>query len=255
MKYPCDIIKDLLPLYIDDVLSEESRRAVSEHLTECDSCQKYHAAITDAAMLNGDMPITSNEEEKTMSESLKKVKLQINKRQHRMVIAAILAVIIVLSGWQLLFNIPLKIVDSADVQVSVNNYKIQDLPYEIYGSTDNEGNTQVTISKYDDTDDNSPTYRVEIPAMPDSKLVVTEDMLDAGGYVSVITINSRYSMVNGDSDMEGDTLYYEPFHTTILGNSYTEEFSKTIQRLEFRPINKVCVMNYDGTETVLWEKK
>lgn len=253
MKYPCEIIKDLLPLFVDDVLSPESRQAVSEHLAECDSCQAYHRAIEAGTAMPENQ--TTQEEDKTMSESLKNVKSQINKRQRRMVVAAILAVIIVLSGWQLLFNIPLKIVDPADVQVSVNSYKIQDLPYEIYGSTDNEGNTQVTISKYDDTDDNTPTYRVEIPAMPDSKLVVTEDMLDAGGYVSVITINSRYSMANGDSDMEGDTLYYEPFHTTILGNSYTEEFSKTIQRLEFRPINKVCVMNYDSTETVLWENK
>lgn len=38
MKIPCDIIKDLLPLYNDGVCSEESVNAVEEHLTDCPDC-------------------------------------------------------------------------------------------------------------------------------------------------------------------------------------------------------------------------
>lgn len=34
----CNIIKDLLPLYIDDVLSEDSREMVEKHLKECAKC-------------------------------------------------------------------------------------------------------------------------------------------------------------------------------------------------------------------------
>ena len=40
MKYPCNIIQDLLPLYHDNVCSEESRRAVQQHLPECEACQR-----------------------------------------------------------------------------------------------------------------------------------------------------------------------------------------------------------------------
>lgn len=40
MKIPCDIIKDLLPLYNDGVCSEESVNAVEEHLTDCPDCTK-----------------------------------------------------------------------------------------------------------------------------------------------------------------------------------------------------------------------
>ena len=39
MKYSCDIIRDLLPLYIDDVASASSRQMVEEHLAECAGCQ------------------------------------------------------------------------------------------------------------------------------------------------------------------------------------------------------------------------
>ena len=41
MKIKCEVIQDLLPLYVDDVLSDESRKLVEEHLAECDECRKY----------------------------------------------------------------------------------------------------------------------------------------------------------------------------------------------------------------------
>ncbi len=36
----CDIVRDLLPLYEDGLCSEESRRAVEEHLKTCEACRK-----------------------------------------------------------------------------------------------------------------------------------------------------------------------------------------------------------------------
>lgn len=38
----CEIIQDLLPLYIDNICSEESRRIVSEHLESCNECKKLY---------------------------------------------------------------------------------------------------------------------------------------------------------------------------------------------------------------------
>ncbi len=35
----CDVIKDILPLYVDNVVSEETKKIVSEHITECESCK------------------------------------------------------------------------------------------------------------------------------------------------------------------------------------------------------------------------
>ena len=40
MKISCNIIEDLLPLYVDDMVSEDSRQLVEEHLKECTTCQK-----------------------------------------------------------------------------------------------------------------------------------------------------------------------------------------------------------------------
>lgn len=35
----CEVIQDLLPLYLDDCCSKESRQLVEEHLKECDRCR------------------------------------------------------------------------------------------------------------------------------------------------------------------------------------------------------------------------
>ncbi len=37
-KTDCGIIRDLLPLYVDDICSESSRQLVNEHLKECPEC-------------------------------------------------------------------------------------------------------------------------------------------------------------------------------------------------------------------------
>ncbi len=39
MKYDCDVIRDLLPLYADKACSEKSRDVVEEHLQECPACR------------------------------------------------------------------------------------------------------------------------------------------------------------------------------------------------------------------------
>lgn len=38
MKYNCEIIKDLIPLYCDDVCSDASKTLVEEHTKECTAC-------------------------------------------------------------------------------------------------------------------------------------------------------------------------------------------------------------------------
>ncbi len=40
MNMKCDVIRDLLPLYADEVCSEESKRLVEEHLCSCGSCKE-----------------------------------------------------------------------------------------------------------------------------------------------------------------------------------------------------------------------
>lgn len=42
IKNECEIICDLLPLYVDDVCSDKTREAVKEHLAVCESCREKY---------------------------------------------------------------------------------------------------------------------------------------------------------------------------------------------------------------------
>jgi len=42
----CTIIRDVLPLYIDDVVSDDTAQMVKEHLNQCQTCQKEYEQMT-----------------------------------------------------------------------------------------------------------------------------------------------------------------------------------------------------------------
>lgn len=42
MKITCDVIQDLMPSYIDGILSEDSRTLVEEHMGTCQECRKMY---------------------------------------------------------------------------------------------------------------------------------------------------------------------------------------------------------------------
>lgn len=42
----CEIIRDLLPLYIDGLTSIESNQEIEKHLKNCEECQKYYQEMT-----------------------------------------------------------------------------------------------------------------------------------------------------------------------------------------------------------------
>lgn len=47
MKYPCGVIKDVLPLYYDDACSDQTKNVVEEHLEECASCKSLLQKLGD----------------------------------------------------------------------------------------------------------------------------------------------------------------------------------------------------------------
>ena len=45
MTIKCDIVKDMLPLYLDDLCSEENRKLVDNHLKNCGKCREALSAL------------------------------------------------------------------------------------------------------------------------------------------------------------------------------------------------------------------
>ena len=61
MKYECNVIRDLLPMYKDGVLSAESNKAIQEHLQECPKCREYHKNCTKDIRITDDTSVSEAE--------------------------------------------------------------------------------------------------------------------------------------------------------------------------------------------------
>lgn len=44
-KISCNIIKDILPLYLDEVVSDDTKEMIEDHLQSCESCRNEAAAL------------------------------------------------------------------------------------------------------------------------------------------------------------------------------------------------------------------
>ena len=245
MTYPCGIIRDLLPLYIDDVCNEESKQAVENHLSECKKCRNYYESMksTEGFVAKEN----DNSEDMKMANNLKNVKSKINKKIRNIVLGAVAAMVFVIVGVTLLFNVALKEVSPDDVIVSANVYSFEEL---IENSASNVPNSE-SVTIYSDVSDNSQKIEVRIPEI--GEITVTEDTIEKNKYVTVFSVSSEYFIRTIKHEIKGDTIYISAFKTTLLNNK-AESYQKTMTSLQFSEINRIVFVEDDGKETVLWSK-
>jgi hypothetical protein len=95
MKLDCSLIEDLYPLYEENELKPENRRAVEEHLKSCSKC---HELYQKGFGFTDDVFHFPDHEEEKMSKELDD-RIRLNFRLRRMkVIAVLLAAIIIVTG-------------------------------------------------------------------------------------------------------------------------------------------------------------
>lgn len=246
MNYPCGIIKDLLPLYIDDVCNEESKTAVEHHLSECEKCRQYYEAMksSDGFAQNQN----DNSEDIKMADSLKKVKAKINKKTRNVIICAAAAVILVAIAFDVLFSMPIKEIDLSNISVSAEVYPINELKGGLV-IDDNDNSVRISYGEADKDE----AYRITIPSMPEANIALSEQVMENNGYATVISWSSPYIMQVSSwmEDSDSDTLYVTSFRTTVLNNKAS---NYTTKQLEFREINKIVFVDDNGKETTLWNR-
>lgn len=85
MKVTCNVIKDILPLYIENMLSDDTRAMVEEHIEQCQQCRDY----LDDKKIISKMPIDTN------ISPLLKIKSTLRRKKIQTVILSIMFSIIV----------------------------------------------------------------------------------------------------------------------------------------------------------------
>ncbi len=245
MTYPCGIIRDLLPLYIDDVCNEESKQAVQKHLSECEECRSYYEAMKSTEAFEDKR--SDNSEDSKMASSLKNVKNKINKRIRNIALCAIAAVLVVIVGFNLLFNVAIKNVSLEDITASANVYSLT----ELIENPADEGTNSESVTIFSDENDNSEAVQVKIPEL--GMITLTEDTIEKCQYATVISVGSEYFLRTIESEVKNNTIYITAFKTTLL-NSKALDYQKQIYSLELQEINRIVFVESDGTETVLWSR-
>ena len=85
----CDIIKDILPLYVDEVVSEDTHNMVSKHLDQCEECHKKY----DDMKANVSIPMDHN------AKPLKNIKRAWNRKKIVLVcVTLVIAIFIMCCG-------------------------------------------------------------------------------------------------------------------------------------------------------------
>ncbi|MBQ3512831.1 MAG: zf-HC2 domain-containing protein [Lachnospiraceae bacterium] len=131
MKYPCNLIRDILPIYHDEVCSEESKTAVKEHLETCEDCKKYYENMCESDIV--ERFSFDDEMERKKADSIKELKKKMKKRDLLIIIGVVIGSLVVTTIMGLFVVLFMeKVYENAEVEVYAN---IED--YEKYMSGEN----------------------------------------------------------------------------------------------------------------------
>lgn len=104
MKIDCNIIRDLLPLYIDNLTSEQSNKTVEKHIEECEECR-----IMFNTLKNEITSKENNTKEDMWDKQSKKAIKRIKKRIMSLVVGTlVIGIILGLFGYDLLGFVEVK---------------------------------------------------------------------------------------------------------------------------------------------------
>lgn len=98
MKKNCEIIKDLIPMYVDNLTSEETNQFIKEHLDSCRDCSSYLRNVQRDLPSNDSLDVDTEINDQKL---MRNIKHRINK----MIFIALLIGVII--GSMVLFNIGL----------------------------------------------------------------------------------------------------------------------------------------------------
>lgn len=90
MNINCNIIKDLLPSYIDNISSEETKQLVGEHLKECEKCKEY------LDNMKSEISVSGVDEKKAIKIFSKEIK---KKRLVAIILSIVITLILAIVCW------------------------------------------------------------------------------------------------------------------------------------------------------------
>ncbi|MEA5024488.1 hypothetical protein SDC9_20742 [bioreactor metagenome] len=114
----CDIIRDLLPTYIEGLASAASNEEIEKHLAGCEECRTFHSEM--AGEIREEVPIAGDKE----VDCLKKVRISYIRRAAVAVGSVVVCLLVLISLFAVGFS-----VSSQDMDMT---YEVKDNHLEIH---------------------------------------------------------------------------------------------------------------------------
>lgn len=176
----CNIIKDLLPSYIEEICSEETAKTVEEHIEHCEKCQRYLQMMKQPT--NSILMMT--EEVTVAKEPFKRIN---KKRRIQVLIAVVITFMVTIIGaWvvqdvgavnDIFFPDEWGFATVTDDMEEWEGVKFNDQNYIIFDSifwrkviVNNANNEKNVLLRVKDDNDNIVIDEVQVPAGKSVKL-------------------------------------------------------------------------------------
>ncbi len=214
MKITCDIVKDLLPLYIDNTVSPSSKEYISKHIDCCPDCKDSWQKLQGEEEF---FVMTSAEE----IAPLQQIKQRLNRRKFITIGITIILMVFLISG----------IYYAVFVREHYVSYEDSDVHYRDGALVTNEN------------------YSCYVSLLsPDGKTIfiylsntIYEEHKDAQGLIQFETINAK------PNDNPVESIYYLP-------EKYTEQYWGNGLFDENESISRKQVESMKEVSFLIWEK-
>lgn len=227
-KKTCEVIGDLIPLYVDDVCSKESRQLVEEHLEECEACRQLYETMKMDVKISDD-----KEQRREDANIIKRVKRRIWIER---IIIAVLALFV---AGSLLFGVLLRLTATYKNMNDVVNME------EVYIEEDEKGNLWLVRS-------GNATMAARI--MPE---IYTQD-----GQPVLVDSKKIYNKLEDHKSYEMKVVFYESSLNYYVQKFFDAEIglvekekSMLLSREKLERYGQIVMEQTDGTKKVLWEKE
>lgn len=234
-KVTCEIIKDLMPLYVDGVLSDDSMKLVDEHIESCPECKDYYNQLKDS-----DVALKQDKAADDKA-TLKKIRRKLNLK--KIIVGCIVAAVVAAGAFGTYYKYVLDeshmsyeesgVYLENDVLKTKNNYYCM---YAFYAPGNEIEFITLTTTPYESRRD----QRKEAIEILDFK-VVDETYVEQDGVVETYEIKQAY--------------YVPPeYAEKLMSNGYWADHEDGTEE-GFKKANQEKVDELISVSTLLWERK
>lgn len=234
---PCEVVCDLLPVYIDGLCGEETSQLVREHLEECEECRKEHTAMSE------DMLRTKASAESKKGGALKKTLKKIKKHTVKMVCIYLAAALAAGGVLYTLMEIPLRTVHYSELELTVSHQTVtkenlRENESGFYTGTDTYGDEHPL--KILNVSINGRDFKFEILSEKAEPIINREMLfLVYNSEKKCIQIDSRY-------DRERKAVLFH-FKTTFWDNKEDDYFEPMVNYI---PLDEENIWNCEATDGI-----